>query len=343
MTRFPIFFILFCSLVFTVDAQNRGDIRIMTYNTENLFDTEDDPLTSDDDFTPMGRLHWTNEKYHHKLLNIYKVIAGVGSWQPPEIIGLVEIENRQVLNDLLSSTPLSKFKYGIVHYESPDPRGIDVALLIRSDKLKLLHQEPIYINFIGKPERKTRNILFAKLLYNNLDTLCVFVNHWPSRRGGEIETEDLRFEVANILRQKVELVFKTNPAAKIIIIGDFNDEPSDQSITTYLKAQPVTNHIFSNQLYNLSYNLLKTSKIGTHYFRGHWSVLDQVIVSGGLLKSKHGLYTKLEDIHIFAADFIVQPDKKNLGIKPLPTYSGPKYIGGYSDHLPVYLDLFFKK
>jgi len=336
-------FIVSCFFICKVEAQNRGDIRIMSYNTENLFDTADDPLTEDNDFTPTGRLHWTNEKYHHKLLNIYKVIAGVGGWQPPEIIGLVEIENRQVLNDLIFNTPLSKFKYGIAHYESPDPRGIDVALLFRSDKLKLLHQEPIYINFIGNPNKKTRDILFVKLLYSNLDTLCVFVNHWPSRRGGEIETEDLRYEVANYLHQKVSMVLKTNPAAKIIIIGDFNDEPSDQSITAYLKAQPISNQLAVNQLYNLSYNLLKTSKIGTHYYRGHWAILDQVIVSGGLLNPKLGLYAKPSDIHIYAADFIVQPDKKNLGIKPLPTYSGPKYIGGYSDHLPVYLDLLIKK
>jgi len=343
MNKLLITIVLSCLSAFWVEAQSRGDIRIMTYNTENLFDTADDPITADDDFTPTGRLHWTKEKYHHKLLNIYKVIAGVGGWQPPEIIGLVEIENRQVLNDLLSSTPLSKFKYDIAHYESPDPRGIDVALLFRSDNLTLLHQEPIYVNFIGQPERKTRNILFVKLLYRNADTLCVFVNHWPSRRGGEIETEDLRYEAAKILRQKVNLILKTNPAAKIIIVGDFNDEPSDLSITTYLNAQPVSDQISPNQLYNLSYHMLKTSKTGTHYFRGHWAILDQVIISGGLLTAYHGLSTKPNNIHIFAADFIVQPDPKNLGVKPLPTYSGPKYIGGFSDHLPVYLDLFLNK
>jgi predicted extracellular nuclease len=329
-------------LVFAAKAQNRGDVRVMTYNTENLFDTDDNPQTADNDFTPNGRLRWTPEKYRRKLLNIYKVIAGVGGWQPPEIIGLVEIENRKVLNDLLTTTPLAKFNYGIVHYESPDPRGIDVALLFRSEKFKILYQEPIYINFIGHPERKTRNILFVKLLYKNIDTLCIFVNHWPSRLGGEIETEDLRFETASLLRQKVDLIFQSNPAAKIVIIGDFNDEPTDPSLTNHLKAQPVSSQLFTNKLYNLSYDLLKTSKIGTHYFSGHWSILDQVIVSGGLLNASKGLYAKSTDIHIFAVDFITQSDNKNLGIKPLPTYSGPKYMGGYSDHLPVYLDLNLK-
>lgn len=330
-------------LSYAANAQNRGDIRIMTYNTENLYDTEDDPLTTDDDFTPEGRLHWTPEKYRHKLLNIYKVIAGVGEWQPPEIIGLVEIENQKVINDLITTTPLLKFKYGIVHYESPDPRGIDVCLLYRSDKFKVLDQEPIRISFIGQPERKTRDILYVKLLLENSDTLCIFVNHWPSRRGGEIVTEDLRFEAASMLRQKVDLLFKSSPSTKIIIMGDFNDEPTDQSLTEYLKAQPVSNLILTSKLYNLSLGLPKISGIGTHYFRGHWSILDQMVVSGNLLNAAKGLATKPTDIHIFAADFIVQSDKKNLSIKPLPTYSGPRYLGGFSDHLPVYLDLYVKK
>lgn len=343
MTRVLFVLLLYCLCLKGVNAQVRGEIRIMSYNTENLFDTYDDPSTSDEDFTPTGRLHWTDEKYHHKLLNIYKVIASIGGWQPPEIIGLVEIENRKVLNDLLTTTPLSKYKYGIVHYESPDPRGIDVGLLYRSDKFKVIQEEPIYISFVDNPERRTRNILFAKLVYNDSDTLCVFLNHWPSRRGGELVTEELRSEVATVLRQKVDEVFKTNTAAKVIIVGDFNDEPSDPSITTYLKAQRPDSKAIHNQLYNLSFDLLHTSNIGTHYFRGHWAILDQVIVSGILLKTKTGLYTKETDVHIFAADFVIQPDNKNLGVKPFPAYTGPKYKGGYSDHLPVYLDLFLRK
>ncbi|HEY4785130.1 MAG TPA: endonuclease/exonuclease/phosphatase family protein [Bacteroidales bacterium] len=340
MIRFVTLFIyLFAT---NVSAQNRGEIRIMTYNTENLFDTEDDPLTADDDYTPAGRLYWTKEKYHHKLFNIYKVITALGGWQPPEIIGLVEIENRRVLNDLLTITPLSKYNYAIAHYESPDPRGIDVALLFQSDKFKLLDKEPICIDFAGSPERKTRDILFVKLLYKNIDTLYLFVNHWPSRRGGEIETEDLRFEAALKLRHKIDLVLTAIPSAKIIVMGDFNDEPSDQSMTNYLKAESVFNQTITNHLYNLTFQMLKTTGKGTLYYKGQWSVLDQIIVSGSLIISKRGIYTKPTDIHIFTADFMIQTDQKNLGIKPLPTYSGPRYVGGYSDHLPVYLDLYLK-
>jgi predicted extracellular nuclease len=343
MIRFLLTFLLFFDLFNNAESQTRGDIRVMFYNTENLFDTEDDPNTSDNDFTPTGIYHWTRQKYNQKLLNIYKVIAGVGGWQPPEIIGMAEVENRLVLQDLLTTTPLSKFSYRISHFDSPDARGIDVALLYRSDKLTLLHQEPIFINFIDEPQRKTRNILLVKLLYKTTDTLYVFVNHWPSRRGGEIESENLRIQVANILHKRIDQVLKSNSQAKIIAIGDFNDEPFNESIENYLKAKPVGSSVISNQLYNLSYNLLKNSPTGTHYFKGQWGILDQVIISGSILNSKQGLFTKPNGVHIFSPDFILQPDKTNMGVKPLPTYSGRKYIGGYSDHLPVYLDLYLKK
>ena len=198
---------VFCLCVnCAVTAQTRGDVRVMFYNTENLFDTEKDSVNNDGDYTPEGKFHWTKEKYEHKLTSIYKSIAAVGGWQPPEIIGLSEIENQHVLEDLLGHTPLSKFQYGIVHYDSPDPRGIDVALLYRSDKARLLFSKPIYIQFPGEPRKKTRDILFAQLLVAGFDTLNVYVNHRPSRRGGEIESEKYRVCVASILRNNVDSV-----------------------------------------------------------------------------------------------------------------------------------------
>jgi predicted extracellular nuclease len=309
----------------------------MFYNTENFFDTEDDTTTNDNDFTPEGKLHWTPDKYRHKLTNIYKVIAGIGGWQPPEIIGLSEIENRKVLNDLLYETPLSKYQYNIVHYDSPDLRGIDVALLFRTDKCHLLSQEAIYIPF------RTRNILLAKLLITNTDTLCVFVNHWPSRRGGEIESEDLRIQVATILRHKVDSILDSNAETKIVVMGDFNDEPNNTSIAQTLQAQPTYNEISNGQLYNLSASLSESSKIGTYNYKGQWQIFDQMIVSGSLLAPKHGLVTDVTNVHIYNTEFLLQTDDRYAGTKPIPTYSGLKYIGGFSDHLPVYLDLYLKK
>jgi predicted extracellular nuclease len=317
------------------DSQVRTNIRIMFYNTENFFDTEDDSITNDNDFTPDGKLHWTPDKYKTKLNNTYKVIAGVGGWQPPEIIGLCEIENKQVLNDLLFETPLSKYSYEIVHYDSPDLRGIDVALLFRSDKCRLLSKEAIYIPF------NTRNILFSRLLIAD-DTLNIFVNHWPSRRGGEIESEELRIQVATILRHKVDSLSGINADSKIIIIGDFNDEPGNSSISQTLVALSDYNNIINNQLYNLSANLSAKSKTGTYSYQGQWQIFDQVIVSGSLLIPGIGLETKTSNIHIYNPEFLIQTDDRYLSTKPVPTYYGQKYIGGFSDHLPVYLDILHK-
>jgi predicted extracellular nuclease len=323
------------------NCQNRGDIRVMFYNTENFFDTKKDTINNDGDYTPEGKYHWTNEKYKHKLANTFKVIAGIGEWQTPEIIGLSEVENRQVLEDLLHDTPLSKYSYNIVHFDSPDPRGIDVALLYRSDKARVLAKEPIYIRFPEEPQRKTRNILFTQLLTNG-DTLNIFVNHWPSRRGGELESEKYRICVASILQNKVDSLLINQPRAKIIIMGDFNDDPDNSSVAETLRAQvPFHRQIVNDHLYNLTETPSGLKK-GTYCYKGQWQTFDQMIVSGNLLNSQHGLFIKNVGFHVYNAEFLLQADEKYAGMKPLPTYAGLKYMGGFSDHLPVYLDLFFK-
>ena len=324
-------------------AQQRGDLRIMFYNTENLFDTENDPNTLDDDFTPEGKMHWTEARYRQKLNNIYKVIAAVGEQESPEIIGLAEVENKKVLVDLTFLTPLSRFNYDIVHFESPDPRGIDVALLYRKDKLKVLKKSPIPVIFEKIPTHSTRDILYVQLLTGTNDTLNLFVNHWPSRIHGENETEYLRKQTALILRENVDLLFSANASAKIIIMGDFNDAPSNESISIVLKAKEIIQNPVSPALYDLSANLSKTSSIATHQFKGHWEMFDQFIVSGGLLTATQRLYTSPNDVHIFTEKFLLKENQRSLTPKLLPTYSGPRYIGGFSDHLPIYLDLFVKK
>lgn len=338
-----LFLILLTGLHFWGNAQPRGNIRIMFYNTENMFDTEDDPHTNDDEFTPQGYRHWTGDRYTRKLRNIYKVIVAVGGDQAPEIVGMAEVENRKVLTDLIKTTPLTKTAYQVVHYDSPDTRGIDVALLYRSDKLRLVKQQPIYVDFKNEPDKETRHILFVQFIVGKSDILYVFVNHWPSRRGGDMETAHLRIRAATILRQKADSLYRINVNPKIVIMGDFNDEPANISILTYLKAAEEQSIPAYKGLYNLSAGLKKTSRMGTYNFRGQWQMLDQIIVSTGLLSNQNGLYTRMSDIHIFSPGFLLQADKRNLGQKPFPTYSGPKYLGGFSDHLPVYLDLFLKK
>jgi predicted extracellular nuclease len=232
----------------------------MFYNVENLFDTQDDPLVRDEEFLPEGDRFWNKHKYYSKLNNIYKVIVAVGEWSPPAIIGLCEIENRKVIDDLVSSTPLNKFDYQIVHKESPDRRGIDVGLLYRKELFTPLSYEAIPINFPNNPESKTRDILYVKGITNTSDTLNIFINHWPSRWGGQLESEGRRVFVASVLKEKVDSIFKSNPKSNIIITGDFNDYPNNKSLNEVLAASQKFDDITTNQLYNLSAYFYKTKK-----------------------------------------------------------------------------------
>lgn len=335
-------FMAFLFILLPSHAQERGVVRAMFYNVENLFDTKDDKSVNDNEFTPTGRLNWSRQRYEDKLVAIFKVIIAIGEVQPPEIIGLCEVENKQVLVDLLSQTPLHKYPYQIVHHDSPDPRGIDVAFLYRTDKLRLVSNKPIPINFPQKfKDHKTRNILMATFACGS-DTLYAFVNHWPSRRAGEQESEFFRVFVAQQLKTQVDSLLAMNPKAKVLIMGDLNDEPHDKSVTEGLGALSVSKSIVNSELYNLSTHYNNPKNIGTHRFRAKWEIFDQIIVSGNLLNSRKGLYCTKESGSIFSADFLLQPDERNLGYRMFQTYAGMKYLGGYSDHLPVYIDLRIK-
>ena len=323
--------------------KNSDSYKIMFYNVENLFDTFDDSLINDEEFLPKGDRFWNNHKYYSKLNNIYKVIMAVGEWNPPAIIGICEIENRKVINDLVNNTPLVKFEYKIIHVESPDRRGIDVGLLYREELFQPLYFEAIQINFPNNPKSKTRDILYVKGIAKNSDTLNIFINHWPSRWGGQLESEDRRLFVASVLKAKVDSIFNSNSQSNIIITGDFNDYPNNKSINKILNASQDYNQIIDNELYNLSSLLFKSKNIGTHKYQGEWGVLDQFIVSGNILNKENKVYTTREDIHVFNADFLLEPDESNFGYKPKRTFTGFKYNGGFSDHLPTYLILNFNK
>ena len=320
------------------NAGKRGDYRIMFYNVENFFDIYNDSLTQDDEFLPEGDKHWNYKRFTDKLNKLYKVIIAVGGWEAPEIIGLCEIENRYVLNRLVYDTPLSKFEYGIVHQDSPDIRGIDVALLFRKDKIRLLQKNFHNIIFPWDSPKKTRDILYFKGLALGKDTLHVFVNHWPSRHGGQLETEAYRVYVSSVLKEKVDSIFSKHKDPKIIITGDFNDGPENRSITETLAAGFKLDPVEPDRLYNLSYNLQDNKKSGTCKYKFNWEIYDQFIVSGPLISAPE-LKTSSADIHIFRADFLFEDDDIYSGIRPYRTYRGYTYTGGFSDHLPVYLDL----
>lgn len=336
--------ILFVFISLSIFAQQNTDsYKILFYNVENLFDTVDDSLKNDEEFLPEGERFWNKYKYYTKLNNIYKVIIAVGGWNPPAIVGLCEIENGKVINDLVNNTPLNKFEYKIIHEESPDRRGIDVGLLYRKELFHPISHEAIPINFPNKPESKTRDILYVKGIANKIDTLNIFINHWPSRWGGQLESEERRIFVASVLKAKTDSIFNSNPKSNIIITGDFNDYPNNKSIKNILNALQNFEKIENNQLYNLSSNLNKSTNIGTHKYQGEWGVLDQVIVSGHLLNNQNKVFTSLNDIKIFNADFLLEPDEGYYGFKPKRTFIGYKYNAGFSDHLPTYLILNFNK
>jgi len=205
-----LFFVCVISIgCINAQKQDKDYLRLMFYNVENFFDTEKDPKINDNDFLPEGSMRWTQKRYLDKRNRIARVITNVGEWDPPALVGLCEIENRGVLDDLIKNTPLSKYPYSIVHKESPDPRGIDVALLYRSDYLKCIAQQFIHVKF-ADPRRRTRDILYATFSVSNGDTLHVFVNHWPSRGGGQKQTEPNRLLTASLVRQKVDSIFSRN-------------------------------------------------------------------------------------------------------------------------------------
>lgn len=312
------------------------DERIMFYNTENLFDTIDDPLIDDAEYLPTAKSNWNTEKYNTKLSHLSQVIEAAGF---PIIVGFSEVENKTVLNDLVKQPALAAKNYAFVHFDSPDERGIDVALLYQSAKFKVQYSKPIKIIFDKEPDDKTRDILYVKGQAGN-ETMHVFVNHWPSRREGEELTRHRREAAANTLRKVVDSLFTADKNAQIVIIGDFNDSPTDESMLKDLKTLPSNSKIVTKNLYNLADRFAKEGK-GTHKYKGEWGTLDQIIVSSALFDKK-GLYTQADGANIGEFDFLLSPDPKG-GQWTNRTYAGTKYLGGYSDHLPVYLNLYLGK
>jgi len=315
---------------------DKNNIRIMFYNVENLFDTYDDSLKNDEEFVPWGDKHWTANKLENKIIGIYKVIMAVGDWEPPVIVGLCEIENLFTLENLINNTPLAKLGYRIIHVESPDHRGIDVALLYRKGLFSPKYYKAINVSL--KSGRNTRDILYVKGMLEN-ELVHLFINHWPSRYGGQTQSEKNRIAAAQSLKQFVDSLFEVYDKPNIIISGDFNDEPENISLLNVLDSKTELVNIEPEELYNLSAQYLKYPGVGTYKYQGRWQIFDQYIVSGNLLVNKSGLVTSNSGNKIFSNDLILEKDRSYQGKKPFRTYLGPVYHGGISDHLPVYLDL----
>ncbi|MCX6229399.1 MAG: hypothetical protein NTV75_09555 [Bacteroidia bacterium] len=305
---------------------------IVFYNVENLFDTWDDPLTADEEFSPRGTKHWSSGRFTKKLQMLYKAIIAASEGQFPCVIGLAEVENRWVVEQLITQTPLRKITYGIIHKDSPDPRGIDVALLYRKDLIKPIDFDFIPVAKIGKNGFQSRDILYLKAKLGGKQ-FHIYVNHWPSRSGGYTETVAKRELAATILRSQVNAIQLSDPNARIVIMGDFNAAPSEKCISTILKAIPYPGDEDLNSLVNLS-TLWGKSTDGTIRNGGQWEIFDQIICSKNLL-SDPSIQVQSSAKGICNFNFLLEADKAYLGSKPFRTYMGPTYHGGTSDHLPV--------
>lgn len=334
---FPIFFL---------HGQTEKDtlsFRVMSYNVENLFDCRHDTLKNDYEFLPEGLRHWNYTKYKKKLDAIARVITAVGGWTPPALVALCEVENDSVLRDLTRRSALREAGYRYVMTNSPDQRGIDVALLYQRDVFKLLSYQSIPITADNKRKlRPTRDILHVSGLLLNRDTLDVFVVHLPSRSGGAKESEPYRMFAAARLKMSADSICQHRRHPQILIMGDFNDYPENKSVKNIVAAQAPPQDATSLQphmLYHLLARKAATQKrFGSYKYQGEWGLLDHIIVSGMLLNPDAALYTDESKADILRSDFLLTDDKKYGGIQPFRTYYGMRYQGGYSDHLPVWAE-----
>ncbi len=332
---------LFVSIVFVLFSscsndkyKSKRNLTIAFYNVENLFDIANEPGKRDGEFTPVGSKKWTGERYQKKLDTLSRVLSSINENELPEIIGLCEVENRKVVADLANSGQLAKGNYKIIHYESPDFRGIDCALIYRSDEFKVIESFPVKVTFKDDSNYTTRDILYVKGKTNNREEFHIFVNHWPSRIGGLAKTEPKRIEVARILKSKIDSVLATSPKAKIIVLGDMNDEPSNKSLAEILSAhKPETDNA---ELVNLMYPIHQNN-LGSYNYRGNWNMLDNIVVSTNLLDKK-GFECIDKKGFVFSTVWM-EHKNRNGQISPSRTYGGSNYYEGISDHFPVYFTL----
>lgn len=334
-------YLLICFALLAVAgfAQNKKEIYpIAFYNVENLFDTQRDTNIQDEDFTPSGRNNWTDDKYKKKLKNLAYVINLLGKETNPAgaaIIGVAEVENKKVIEDLINTGDLASRKYQIVHQDSPDARGIDVGLIYNPLLFKVTSYKVYPFTLPGANDIKTRDILVVSGLLAG-QPLNVLVNHWPSRRGDN--SSPLRECAAAICKYISDSIYLANPKAGIIIMGDMNDDPKDKSTRIVLNAKKNKEEVQKGGLYNTMWKIHE-SGTGTLCYKDQWNLFDQIIISQNLLstgKSK----LNFEKAEVFNKDFLFQKSGKYKGY-PLRTFSGNTFLNGYSDHFPtlIYLSL----
>lgn len=284
---------------------------VLFWNVECLFDPFNDPLKDDDEFTPVAERHWTWTRFEKKRDGIAQTVLAVAdeTGELPALVGLAEVENRLVVSQLVRKTMLEELGYDYVHRESPDARGIDVALLYRKDLLQVAAVDSLRV-----PNVVTRDILYVKLLFQKSDSLHVFVVHLPSKRGGEKASQGRRDAAAAVLQRAVDSLLAADPSRRIVVMGDFNDTDchvTGLAVPPFSGPKPVP---------------------GTLRYHGRWEQIDWFFIAPALRDSAA--------MQIFAPPFLLEPDASYLGVKPRRTYLGPRYNGGLSDHLPIYMKIF---
>ncbi|MDA3928715.1 MAG: endonuclease/exonuclease/phosphatase family protein [Prolixibacteraceae bacterium] len=329
-----LFFVLFLAACQS-KTKFQAPYTVAFYNVENLFDTLDAPEKFDNEFMPIEPKNWNTERYQKKLADLAKVIAAIDTVNLPAIVGVCEIENDLVLNDLVAQSVLKKANYKVIWEDGPDFRGIDCALLYNPSiftfetykSLPVVH--PDDLGFL------TRDVLYVKGTIKK-ETFHFFVNHWPSRRGGKEISEPKRILAASVVRKKVDEIQAQNKLANIIIMGDMNDEPNDMSLSDVLLATSNAALPIDEQLVNLMYDDFENG-VGSYSYRNDWNVIDNMIVSGALINKNKGLKSNLNNGFIFHQPFM-EYKSNTPDMAPNRTY-GRSYYGGISDHFPIYMVL----
>ncbi len=337
-------FLLAIVFFIPIHTWSQNGFRIAEFNTENFFDCEDDSLSNDEMYLPGSLKNWTRKRYWTKLQNISKEIISLGKDNPADIVALTEIENDSVMTHLTQRALLRRAGYNYVMTHSNDHRGIDVALLYQPGTFRILSHKSLKVNFSNLPLIDTRDILYVRGIVFTGDTLHIFVCHLSSKLGGKSATEQYRMSEASTIRQQADSIMELTQDAKIIILGDFNETPEEEALKQALEASGADGETIStNKLYNLSHPTENEYDIlGTYKYNDTWELIDHIIVSGSLLDNQKTLFTSPKSFHIHTPRFILQKDEASKSYKPFKTYNGYKYLGGFSDHLPIYIDLVTK-
>ncbi|MBX2887184.1 MAG: endonuclease/exonuclease/phosphatase [Ferruginibacter sp.] len=336
---FIIIFLIFSNSLLAQKKDYRVSV-VGFYNLENLFDTVNNPLKNDEEFLPNSARQYNTRIYYDKLDRLSDVISQMGTDVNPDglaILGVAEVENDTVLKDLVKRPKLKDRKLKICHYDSPDARGIDVGMLYNPKYFSVLFSAPFFVQLPGgsKDAYFTRDVLYVKGLLDG-DTMHVFVNHWPSRSGGEERSRPGREAAAQVVKDKVDSILAKSPNAKYIIMGDLNDDPISPSITKVLNAKGKKEDVKANGIYNPWVDMYKRG-IGTSPYQDAWGLFDQIMVSNSMLDKNTGGYHFYKQM-IFNKEFLVQKTGKYRNYSKR-TWSGITYNYGYSDHFPVYIIL----